>query len=305
MALSNEELDALKAALTAAARSRQGLPGDTVPMILAGVRSRRGESGHVEPCNSAKLSVFFADKWYDLWQDKHHRWRMDGRQLRQYNLGGALSTERNWWENVYIPRRRLCFLSPNGWLTLCPLICEDLAQLGPLTEVIRGVGPTLVASLLLDGPQLKDCWPARYASVLADDPGTSVLTLSARGMVDRSRPAAALYESLPDRDETTTVALWRDPVTGFREISMAKTDAAVLLTLTARWHKEFTSDDRTDNGSAAMFVLSGVHPVKQTRVDAEKSTAKADRTRPITGKPADLREAQHADRTGRRRAQRA
>ena len=47
----------------------------------------------------------------------------------------------------------------------------DLAQPDPVASIIRQVGPSLVIGLLLDGPQLAERWPARYASVFADDPG--------------------------------------------------------------------------------------------------------------------------------------
>jgi len=52
---------------------------------------------------------------------------------------------------------------------LTVLICEDLARLDPVNDLVRAVGPNLVMSLLMDGPQLTTRWPARYATVLADD----------------------------------------------------------------------------------------------------------------------------------------
>lgn len=68
------------------------------------------------------------------------------------------------------------------------LVCEDLARQDPAADLIRAVGPNLLIALLMDGPQLSGRWPARYASVLAEDPGTSVLTLTSLGMAERSRP---------------------------------------------------------------------------------------------------------------------
>ena len=67
-------------------------------------------------------------------------------------------------------------------------------------------------AVLLDGPQLTSRWAARYASVLADDPGSAVLTLTSYGMVQRSRP--------PGHDPSSVVALWKDPERGTREISL-------------------------------------------------------------------------------------
>ncbi len=48
----------------------------------------------------------------------------------------------------------------------------------PLRTVIRSVGPNLVIVLLMDGPQLVRRWPGKYATVLSDDPGSAVLTVT-------------------------------------------------------------------------------------------------------------------------------
>ena len=88
---------------------------------------------------------------------------------------------------------------------MCVLICEDLARQDPVTEVIRAVGPNLVFALLMDGPQLRNRWASRYASVLAEDPGCSVLSLTSLGMSRRSRPR---LESGPVVDRSSVIALW-------------------------------------------------------------------------------------------------
>jgi hypothetical protein len=75
-------------------------------------------------------------------------------------------------------------------VTLAALVCDDLAQNDDVAELIRSVGPTCVLTALLDGPQLNSRWASRYASVLADDPGSAVMTLTSYGMVQRSRPHA-------------------------------------------------------------------------------------------------------------------
>ena len=43
---------------------------------------------------------------------------------------------------------------------------------------MHAIGPNLVFTLLMNGPQLKTRWPARYAKILADDPGSSVLSIT-------------------------------------------------------------------------------------------------------------------------------
>ena len=86
-----------------------------------------------------------------------------------------------------------------------------------------GRSPTSILVGLLDGPQLTSRWSARYASVLADDPGSAVLTLTSFGMVQRSRPQG--------RDASRVIALWKDPTRGVREIPLDAGAQGVLLTV--------------------------------------------------------------------------
>src|SRR5262249_57858169 len=109
-------------------------------------------------------------------------------------------------EAMEVPRRKVHFVELGDEIALVSLVCEDLAQIDGVAEVVRSVGPTVVFTPLLDGPQLGSRWAARYASVLADDPGSAVLTLTSFGMVQRSRPAR--------RDASAVVALWKTPARG-------------------------------------------------------------------------------------------
>ena len=122
-----------------------------------------------------------------LKQAKHHRWYVDRPQIVSHQLAGALSSSRGVWENIDLPGRLLHFVTLNP-ITWSVLICEDLARQEPAADLIRAVGPNLLIALLMDGPQMSSRWPARYAAVLAEDPGTSVLTLTSLGMAERSRP---------------------------------------------------------------------------------------------------------------------
>ena len=264
-----------------------------VPLIVTGLRGRdadaeplTGRTEDRESANRIVLSVFFAEKWYDLKQEKHHRWKLDKSQIQQYGLGGVLPIIGDWWEGIPIGPRRITFFAPNDWLVLAPLICEDLAQMDPVAELIRGVGPTLVWALLLDGPQLAQRWPARYASVLADDPGCSVLTLTSLGMAKASRG--------PDgKDGDRTVALWKDVERGVQCLQLpAGKPAASLLTLSATWHREFALDGRYDGESAARFVLSGATTIEDTAVPIPIAAAEVHATgrRYKTGGWRDIRE---------------
>jgi hypothetical protein len=130
-------------------------------------------------------------RWFHVRQNKHHRWSLNESQIFQYHLGGALHPHILWWEAMDVARRTVQFVELGEELTLVCLVCEDLAQ-HDVAEVVRSVGPTLVFTPLLDGPQLTSRWAARYASVLADDPGSAVATLSAYGVVQRCRPPGNL-----------------------------------------------------------------------------------------------------------------
>jgi hypothetical protein len=66
-----------------------------------------------------------------------------------------------------VPRQTIRFLELGDEITMVSLVCEDLAQIDEVAEIIRPVGPTVVITPLLDGPQLGSRWAARYARVLA------------------------------------------------------------------------------------------------------------------------------------------
>lgn len=186
-------------------------------------------------------------------QPKHHRWCLDRKQILQYGLGGRLPASRDCWERTYIDERRIHFITLTEWLTIGTLICEDLARQEPVTEVVRGVGPNLIFALLMDGPQLKSRWSSRYASVLAEDPGCSVLSLTSLGMSRRSRPSSAPAAS----DKSHTIALWRDAIYGEEEISLQDGHDACVLSLVCKTKEEFTIDGRSDGRAAHFPVFAG------------------------------------------------
>ena len=91
--------------------------------------------------------------------------------------------------SVEVPRYALQFLELGDGITIVFLVCEDLAQIDNVAEVVRSVGPTVIYTPLLNGPQLSSRWAARYASVFADDPGSAVGTLTSYGTEWCSAPA--------------------------------------------------------------------------------------------------------------------
>jgi hypothetical protein len=188
------------------------------------------------------------------WQGKHHRWKLNRAQIEQYGLGGRLDAECTWWESTLVEPRKMNFFSLQPWLTMGVLICEDLARQDPVGDLIRAVGPNLVVALLMDGPQLASRWPARYATVLADDPGSSVLTLSSLGMVLLSKPF--------DKPASRVVGLWKDYTSRDAvEIELPPRKKGVVLSLTRQLREEFSADGRSDEKSTAYLILTGMRPI--------------------------------------------
>jgi hypothetical protein len=188
-------------------------------------------------------------------REKHHRWRIDRGQIETYALGSALDVNRGWWEHIDILNRSLDVFVIRGNATVTTLICEDLARNDPCQELVRGIGPNFVVALLMDGPQRQDRWPARYATVLADDPGSSVLTVTSLGLIERTNRTGKFGPA-------NQIGLFRDDTGQATEIQLPKGAHGVCLTLQPTALKEHTLDGRPDKGDAQSWRLSAVQPVK-------------------------------------------
>jgi hypothetical protein len=235
-----------------------------VGMLTTGVRQRSTPqdlpSNWVHTAVNPRLekggspSASTVEQWFHIRQNKHHRWSLDERQILQYHLGGALHPHIRWWETMKVPRRTIHFVEHGDGIAIVSLVCEDLAQIDSVAEVIRSVGPTIVYAPLLDGPQISSRWSARYASVLADDPGSAVLTLTSFGMVQRSRPHG--------RDASPVVALLKDPVRGLREIRLESGAQGVLLTVCGSRTTRRSDDGRRPIENATEYFDVAVHQVR-------------------------------------------
>ena len=225
-------------------------------MLITGVRQTSTRSGQL-PGNwvhigfssrlekGGPLPGSVGHEWFHIRQNKHNRWSMDKAQIHQYHLGGALHPDVLWWDAMDIPRRALQFIEHGDKVILTALVCEDLAQMDDVAATIRSVGPTIIFVPLLDGPQLSSRWSARYASVLADDPGSAVATLSSYGMVQRCRPHG--------RDSSTVVGLWKDPVQGFHEIPLETGAQGILLSVCGSPTSRRTVDGRAAVENATSY----------------------------------------------------
>ena len=192
---------------------------------------------------------------YRLAQSKHHRWCLDRQQILHYQLAGRIPSAASVWENIVIHRRRLHFLTFGDWMTWSVLVCEDLARQDPAADLIRSVGPNLLIALLMDGPQLRGRWSSRYASVLADDPGTSVLTLTSLGMAERCRPM--LLTTGRRAEKNRAIGLWKDVETGEHEIVLDAGDNVCLLTVVPEMKEEVSADGRKDGFKSYYPIFAG------------------------------------------------
>lgn len=218
--------------------------------IVAGVREPASDTTLGR--NYVHLGVRVPGGWETYQQEKHHRWCVDGPQIRQYHLSRALDPSRSWWEAIDLPFRTVQIVDLGDGATVAPLVCEDLARLDEVSDVLRRVGPTMVIALLLDGPQLPNRWSCRYAAVLADEPGSAVLSLSAFGMVTRSRP--------PGKPPSRVIAMWNDPITGPHHIELGRGATGVLLAARVEPKTVWTADGRSH--SSPSLSLRDVHQLR-------------------------------------------
>ncbi len=193
-------------------------------------------------------------------QHKHHRWKLDEAQIRQYELTHRLDPYMSWWENTELKHRELFFFATHSWLTFSFLVCEDLARQDPIADLLRSVGPNLIIALLMDGPQIQGRWSGRYATVFADDPGSSVLALTSLGMARRSKPRG-LPANSPSKERV--IGIWKDADGTAVEIELPPNADGVVLSLNRRLKEEWSADGRRDHGATAYLTYGGVYPIQR------------------------------------------
>lgn len=224
-------------------------------LLIAGVG--QPAAGGALGVNKVRIGIRWSSNISRKQQHKHHRWRLEQSQICQYGLGGSLANRDGFWEATDIRERECSFFGANEWFTFCALICEDLARQDPVAELVRSVGPNLVVALLMDGPQVPERWSARYATVLADDPRSSVLTLTCAGLVD-------LAMSQGNRGPRS-IGLWKDAKSSMPHNIVLDPDAeGVVLCLSRKMEREWTADGRHDGGKTGYLQLAGIHQISVT-----------------------------------------
>lgn len=212
-----------------------GIFKDNAPSLLSGVYGKIDNVGE----NYALLAFISDTGGFEfIRQNKHHRWFLDRNQLRNYNLALSLDPHKKWWENIAVDRRNLTIFNTTNGISLCPLVCEDLARQEPVAQAVRAIGPNLVVSLLLDGPQISPRWPGKYAAVLSDDPGSSVLSVTALGMTKRSTGLG-----FPPSQE---VALWSEPGKNSESLKVTSYTGSLMLELELETSKMWSIDGRCE-----------------------------------------------------------
>ena len=185
-------------------------------------------------------------------QAKHHRWKVERHQVRRYHLGSQLDPHVDWWEHIDIYLEAVLLRRPPRRRRRTAPVCEDL-RIDLVQTVVPSIGPNLVVALLMDGPQVEHRWSGRYATVLADDPGCSVLTLTSVGLLKRSESPARLV--LPDR-----------PLEGGRrrhhpDPHPAGSSRLALDPLLPR-ENGYTLDGRDDQYGTVNLACTGLYPIK-------------------------------------------
>src|SRR5262249_36458718 len=264
-ALRQGDIDELEALLT---RHR-------VWLVVAGVREPPGPGGRFG-ANWLHLGVRVGVRWWRYRQNKHHRWSLDDNQIEQYHLATALPPAVRWWEAMAVPRRGEQVVELDAGVTLVSLVCGDRPRLDEVADLLRAIGPTLVVTTLLDGPQLASRWTARYASVLADDPGSAVVALTSFGFVRRSLPAG--------RPPSRVVSLWEDPGRGLREIPLDVDAHAVLIQIQVGRTTRHSADGRPPAANTANVSAEGVRQIRA--LDRGDHTGVATPEAPADNEPA-------------------
>lgn len=240
-----------KAILDLAARSRPEEPLGEIEFLVAGTSTNEdGDRGNF--ASVVMFSRFLESRRRVMvaTQGKHHRWRLDRRQINAYGIASAFSGATYWWEQIPLTSRTLNLFSFRRLSTFVALICEDLARIEPVHDMVRSIGPNIVFALLMDGPQVSSRWPGRYAMGLSDDPGSSVLTLSSYGLIERWNNRCIAGH------RNTSIGLWRDETGDTREIGYTIGSAGTLLTLMPERKCEWTLDGRADDSDSIRWVYS-------------------------------------------------
>ena len=122
--------------------------------------------------------------------------------------------------------------------------------------------------MLMDGPQLPHRWPSRYATGLADDPGSGVLTFTSRALVEASNAGRS--------DPNWSVALWKGENDEPISLQCPPDKQAILLRFKVNPIEDATLDGRSDaNYSWSLRLNENNHDAKADPASAPEYGNKA------------------------------
>jgi hypothetical protein len=196
---------------------------------------------------------------------KHHRWLMGRAQIKEYGLEEQLDPNLTWWEYLEIEERVVNMDVFRKTSTIAVACAEDLVRVDPGLAMLRNVGPNLIVGLNMDGPQMKKRWVGRFSASLTDDPGSSVLILTSKAMINWSVEART-SENRGDEVQAppeTGIALWRNYPTHDTtdreqtvEIKLESGSQAVLIHLMSESARDITLDGRSNADATAWLFDS-------------------------------------------------
>lgn len=196
---------------------------------------------------------------------KHHRWSLEESQIKAYGLETSFPNtgapkDARWWEKIPLKPREIHVNAVGGSSVFSAMICEDLARSDPAHEPLRAVGPNLVFVLLMDGPQLEWRWSARYSTGLAEDPGSSVLTLTSRALVERWNLSRSGTET-----PSWSIAIWKDEESRAYPIECPPGFEGIVLRLKGDRQTEQTLDGRCNMQTYAWHRMGKPRQLKLDR----------------------------------------
>jgi hypothetical protein len=208
-------------------------------------------SGSSTNCNEQTGNFALASHFYEVdgggrmmatvSRPKHHRWSLENNQIKTYGLQSSFppmeSENVRWWEKIPLHSRSIHVNSLRSSSVFTAMICEDLARSDPAHEPLRAVGPNLVFVLLMDGPQEEWRWASRYSTGLAEDPGSSVLTITSMALIERWNRAR------PD-EASWNIGIWKDEAGRAKTLECKPGSQAVSIQLAGKPEIERTVDGR-------------------------------------------------------------
>jgi hypothetical protein len=163
------------------------------------LRDEVGEKPLFVACGSEAIPSKAATGWTNrafvygpsgriLWeQDKHHQYKMDGKNIERLGLTPVLGAQ-SLNEIGASTRSRVVIRDIRGAGRFCVLVCEDFARASPGQAAIRAFQVDMAIVIVMDGPFPVGGWRKRNAVNLAQEPGARTAIANSRAVLSRLPP---------------------------------------------------------------------------------------------------------------------